>query len=209
MSEQAPRWLAWAREIQALAQTGHHYAHDDFERQRAERLLEIAAAIVADHGALPAEQVRLAFAEQPGFVTPKVDVRGVVFRGGEVLLVWDALGEGWTLPGGWADVGETPRQAVERELHEETGLRVHATRLVGVYDANRLEGAMSLFHAYKLVFLCEALDGELTPSLETPQLAYFPADRLPEPLAGPRTRPRHVHDALLAAADAARPAAFD
>jgi hypothetical protein len=105
----------------------------------ATRLLAIASEIVAEHTSLPAGDALTAFTAQPGYVTPKVDVRGAVFRGQEVLLVREALDGGWTLPGGWADVGESPARSVEREVWEEAGLRVHASRLVGVYDANRVE----------------------------------------------------------------------
>ncbi|MEW6566940.1 MAG: NUDIX hydrolase N-terminal domain-containing protein [Chloroflexota bacterium] len=205
----APRWLAWAREIQSLAQTGLHYAHDDFELGRAQRLLEIAADIVGAHADLPRQEIRMAFSEQPGYVTPKVDVRGAVFRGDEILLVRESLDGGWTLPGGWADVGESPTEAVEREVREEAGLHVRVARLVGVYDANRVEEALSLFHAYKLVFLCQEIGGEPTPSAETSQVAFFPLDRLPEPFSAHRTTPRHVADAFAAHADPDRPAAFD
>ncbi len=198
MRAHPPRWLVWAREIQSLAQTGLHYAHDAFERARAERLLEVAAAMVAAHSDLPREEIRLAFSAQPGYVTPKVDVRGAVFRGDEILLVQERLDGGWTLPGGWADVGESPAQAVEREVREEAGLLVRAASLVGVYDANRVEEALSLFHAYKLVFLCQEVSGELNSSSETAQAGFFPLDRLPGPLSAYRTTPRHLADALAA-----------
>jgi ADP-ribose pyrophosphatase YjhB (NUDIX family) len=205
----APRWLEWAREIQALAQTGHHDARDDLERHRAERLLEIAAEIVAEHGHIPADEAFKAFSSQPGYVTPKVDVRGAVFRGEDLLLVREAIDGGWTMPGGWADVGETPRAAVQREVWEEAGLKVQALRLVGAYDANRIEEAMPLFHAYKLVFLCQILEGELTPSSETTALGFFAFDALPQPLSAHRTTPRHLADALAALRDPARLAVFD
>jgi ADP-ribose pyrophosphatase YjhB (NUDIX family) len=205
----APRWLEWAREIQALAQTGHHYAHNDFDRDRAEKLLGIASEIVAEHTDLPVEAARAAFAAQPGYVTPKVDVRGAVFRGRELLMVREAIDGGWTLPGGWADVGESPRTAVEREVREESGLEVRAERLVGAYDANRVDDAMSLFHAYKLLFLCRLIGGELTPSAETPELGFFALDALPQPLSPHRTTPRHLSDAIASLDDPALPTVFD
>ena len=47
-----PRWLEWAREIQALAQTGDHYVLKDYQHQKNHRLLEIAAEIVSEHSGL-------------------------------------------------------------------------------------------------------------------------------------------------------------
>lgn len=203
------RWLAWAREIEALAQTGRHYARNDFERDRAERLLEIAAEIVAAHSTLPVGEALAAFTAQPGYVTPKVDVRGAVLDGDRLLMVRESIDGNWTLPGGWADVGEPPALAAEREVLEEAGLTVRAMHLVGVYDANRVEGELPLFHAYKLVFLCDWLAGELKPSSETSEVGFFPIDALPGPLSPYRTTPRLLEDVLAFRGDPARPTVFD
>jgi ADP-ribose pyrophosphatase YjhB (NUDIX family) len=196
MGDYVAKWLEWAREIQALAQTGLHYAQNEFEAEREERLLEIAAEIVCEHTGLNKPDVLQMFSSQPGYVTPKVDVRGVVFEAGEILMVREAMDGKWTLPGGWADVGETPSRAVEREVFEEAGLTVKARKLIGVYDANRVEDAMPLFHAYKLIFLCERQSGMLRESKETSEVAFFPTGELPEPLSPYRTTPRHIRDAI-------------
>lgn len=203
------RWLDWARQLQALAQTARHYARNEYERDRAEKLLDLAAEIVAEHSTLPASDARTAFTAQPGYVTPKVDVRGAVFRDGQLLLVREAIDGGWTFPGGWADVGEEPHRAAEREVFEESGLRVRAVRLIGVYDANRVEDSLSLFHAYKLLFLCESLGGELATSSETSEVRFFDLDTLPEPLSTYRTTPRHLEDAIASHRDPARATVFD
>lgn len=209
MSEQVSRWLVWAREIHALAETSLHYAKNSFERSRAERLREIAAEIVSTHSVMSKQEVQVAFSAQPGYITPKVDVRGAVFREEKILLVREIMDDGWTLPGGWADVGESPRVAVEREVLEEAGLSVRATKLVGVYDANRIETALPLYHAYKLVFLCEPLSDELSTSSETSEVGFFPFDDLPHPLSAHRTLPRHLDDAVASYHDPNRATGFD
>jgi len=203
------RWLDWARRLEALAQTARHYARNEYERDRAEKLLDLAAEIVAEHSTLPASDVRAAFTAQPGYVTPKVDVRGAVFRDGQVLLVREAIDGGWTFPGGWADVGEEPHLAAEREVLEESGLRVRAVQLVGVYDANRIEDSLPLFHAYKLLFRCEGLGGDLATSSETTEVRFFDLDALPQPLSTYRTTPRHIEDALACHRDPTRATVFD
>lgn len=205
----SPQWLDWAREIQALAKTSHHYASNEFERQRAERLLGIAGEIVNLHTGMEITQIQQAFNAQPGYVTPKVDVRAAVFDQDHLLFVEEALDGGWTLPGGWADVGDRPSQAIEREVLEEAGLEVACQRLIGVYDANRVPGSLPLFHAYKLVFLCERIGGALRSSHETSAVKFFPRDALPEPLSGHRTTPRHIEDAFEALHDPGRPVVFD
>lgn len=203
-----PRWLEWAREIQALAQTGLHYATDDYHRDRYRRLMNIAMEITTEYGGLPRENVERAFMAARGYATPKVSVRGAVFRGGKILLVRDRADGGWCMPGGWADVGDSPSDMVEREVLEESGLRVRATRLVGVYDANRESGPMEVLHAYDLVFLCDDLGGEPRASNETSDAGFFGLDEIPT-LSSARTGLRHLQAAFARREDFSLPAEFD
>jgi ADP-ribose pyrophosphatase YjhB (NUDIX family) len=203
-----PRWLEWAREIQSLAQTGGHYAENEYQRARNARLMEIAAEIVAEQTGIGLEPLLGVFQLQKGYATPKVDVRGVVFRDGKLLLVRERQDNGWTMPGGWADVGDVPSQAAEREVWEEAGFHVKASKLIGVYDANRVE-PLELFQAYKLVFLCDMIDGEARPSSETSEVAFFGKDEIPPGLSGERTRPRHIQDAFAALQDPSIATKFD
>jgi ADP-ribose pyrophosphatase YjhB (NUDIX family) len=202
------RWLEWAREIQALAQTGQHYAPDDYHRQRYQRLTEIAAEIVSEHTTLAFEPLRDAFHAELGYATPKVDVRAAVFQENKLLMVRERGDGRWTLPGGWADVGDVPSEAAERETWEEAGFRVKARKLIGVYDANRIS-PMEFNHAFKLVFLCELIDGVPTPSNETSEVAFFAQEEIPAALSGERTRPRHISDAFAALTDLDCPTRFD
>jgi ADP-ribose pyrophosphatase YjhB (NUDIX family) len=189
------RWLEWSREIQALAQTGYHYAVDEFQRQRYQRLMEIAAEMVSEYSNLDYSSTLEAFNTQIGYATPRVDVRGAVFQDKRLLLVRERMDGGWTLPGGWADIGEIPSMAAEREVWEEAGFHVKARKVVGVYDANRV-GKLELFHAYKIVFLCELVSGEARSSLETSEVAFYGREKLPEMLSGERTKLRHIQDAF-------------
>jgi ADP-ribose pyrophosphatase YjhB (NUDIX family) len=203
-----PQWLEWAREIQALAQTGSHYAENIYQLQRYQRLMEIAAEIVDNYSESNSSEIRLAFNTPEGYATPKVDVRGAVFIHNQLLLVREKADGDWTLPGGWADVGESPAQAAEREVWEETGFRVEAKKVIGIYDANRL-GKLEFFHAYKIVFLCELISGNPTPSNETTEVAFFSKDEIPGNLSGERTKPRHLQDVFTNLDDPNHPTLFD
>ncbi len=203
-----PRWLEWAREIQALAQTGYHYSENEYQRERYHRLTEIAAEIISEHSELPFDPLLSTFNRQIGYATPRVDVRGAVLTDGKLLLVRERQDGGWTMPGGWADVGDVPSQAVEREVWEEAGLRVKARKVIGVYDANRV-GPLEIFHAFKVVFLCELLGGQPRPSSETSEVAYFGPDEIPTLLSGERTKPRHISDAFKILMNPDCPTVFD
>jgi ADP-ribose pyrophosphatase YjhB (NUDIX family) len=203
-----PQWLAWAREIQALSQTGLHYAANDYQRERNKRLTEIAAEIISWYTEIDFPIITNLFRGQVGYATPRVDIRGAVFHEGRLLLVKERIDGGWTMPGGWADVGDIPSESVEREVLEESGFRVSAKRLIGVYDANRV-GPMEIFHAYKIIFLCEILAGNPRTSYETTEVAFFDYEQIPRPLSGERTKPRHIQDAFSAFADPMKLAVFD
>jgi len=205
----APRWLDWAREVQALAQTGLNYAENDYQRERYNRLSEIAAEIFAEHSHLAYQPLRDVFQAQIGYATPRVDVRGAVFDAqGRLLLVRERADGGWTMPGGWADVGDTPSEGAEREVWEEAGFRVRARRLIGVYDGNRVE-PLEVFHAFKLIFLCELIGGQATTSHETTEVAFFAQSEIPELLSAERTKTRHIADAFVAYRDPNYPTVFD
>jgi ADP-ribose pyrophosphatase YjhB (NUDIX family) len=194
---ETPRWLRWGREIQALAQTGSHYAANYYDQHRYQRLSEIAAEIISAYSDLEETPLVELFNNQIGYATPRVDVRAAIFRDGKLLLVRERMDNGWTLPGGWADVGDIPSEAAEREAWEEAGFRVKARKVVGVYDANRV-GPLELFHAFKIIFLCDILSGQEQPSEETSEVAFFGDDELPAELSGERTKPRQIADAFAA-----------
>ena len=206
-----PRWLEWAREIQSLAQTGLAHSENDFDARRYRRLAEIAAEIVSTQSGLGQEatdRLLADFVAQPGYATPKIDVRGAVVQDGQILLVQERADERWCMPGGWADVGECPSEAVVREVREESGFDVAPRKLLGVYDANRGGRPLSFYHAYKIVILCEVTGGEARPSDETLHVAFYPFGKLP-PLSSNRTNARHLAEVQAHLEDPARLATFD
>ena len=203
-----PPWLAWAREIQALAQTGLAYSESEYATQRYQRLMEIAAEIIHSHAGLAVGPLLESFVAQPGYATPKVDVRGAVLQGGRILLVQERSDGRWCMPGGWADVGDLPSAVVVREVWEESGFQVAPRKVLGVYDANRSGTPLEFYHAYKVIFLCELEGGNARPSDETSDVDFFSFDNLP-PLSANRTNERHLAEVQAHLQDPDRPAAFD
>ncbi len=202
-----PQWLDLARELQAMAQTGLTYTKNDYDIHRYQRLLEISAKIIAHYTTLEKEPILKGFSIQNGYATPKVDVRGAIIRDGKILLVQEKEDGKWSMPGGWADVGDLPSAMVEREVWEESGFRVKAEKIIAVYDANRIS-PLELFHAYKLVFLCTIISGEPTPSDETLAVNFFDPQHLP-PLSSWRTNERMLHEVFEHVENPGRVAAFD
>jgi ADP-ribose pyrophosphatase YjhB (NUDIX family) len=187
-----PSWLDYARRLQAIAQSGLAYSPNPYDLERYETVREIAAQMMAAISAAPVEPIRFLFAGQSGYATPKVDVRGALFRDDRILLVREREDGGWTLPGGWADVGESPADATVREVREESGYQTRAVKLLALYDRNRHGHPPIPFHAYKLFFQCELLGGTPAPSSETTAVDWFAADALPA-LSTSRVTAAQIH----------------
>jgi ADP-ribose pyrophosphatase YjhB (NUDIX family) len=209
-------WLRWARELQAVAQSGLRYAEDPafagdhFDVDRYDQVRRIAAAMMAAGSDVAEDDVLPLFEAQTGHATPKLDVRGVVLDEHQrVLLVRERLdGDRWTLPGGWADVNESPSEAVCREVWEETGLEVAATRLLALWDRDRHDHPPHPFHTWKIVFLCHVTGGSATSTLEASDPTYWSVDDLPELSTSRVTAPQLVRLRDLSV-DAASTTVFD
>jgi ADP-ribose pyrophosphatase YjhB (NUDIX family) len=166
--------------LQAIAQEGLTYTRDGYDLGRYEQLRELTAEIYAAHSTVTVEEARDLLALETGPATPKVDVRAAVFREGRILLVKEPGDEGWSLPGGWADVGESASEAAARETLEESGYRVRPVKLLAAYDRDRHGHPPIPYHVYKLMFLCEILDEAPSAEVDSDEVRFFGEDELPE-----------------------------
>jgi 8-oxo-dGTP pyrophosphatase MutT (NUDIX family) len=119
---------------------------------------------------------------------------------GRVLMMRRSDNGRWGLPAGAVDPGETPAEAVAREVHEETGLHVRPTRIAGAFGGKdfrvRYENGDDAEYTV-IVFDCEVISGTLAAvDGEALELRYFAPNEAPElPLAYPRSLlgPRDEH----------------
>jgi ADP-ribose pyrophosphatase YjhB (NUDIX family) len=151
-----PDWLVWAREIQAIAQTGLTFSKDPYDLDRFAALRRLSARIMAEHTGAELGRIEGLFDAETGYATPKVGVRGAVFdAAGRILMVRETADEHrWTLPGGWADVNQTPAQSVVREVFEESGYHVRAVKLAAVWDRSRHTHPATTFSVVRMFFVC-------------------------------------------------------
>jgi len=204
-------WLAAAERLRAIAQTGLTYAKDRFDLQRYRELEGMSLDMLAALLSSTPEIMREVFELSRGYPTPKVDVRTAVFSEGRILLVQEWLDGGWTMPGGWADEADSPREAAERECREESGYEVRAARLIALRDRRRhpqQPRPRQLGGIYKVFFLGELLGGAARVSEETTDVGFFALDELP-PLSLVRTLPEDIELAHRFHIDPSLPAVFD
>jgi ADP-ribose pyrophosphatase YjhB (NUDIX family) len=202
--------LEWARKVQAIAQNGLLFTHDQFDRERYEQLQQLVASILASELELPLERVKAFYSADDGYATPKVDVRGGVFDQNKVLMVRERSDGKWTLPGGWVDVNDAPSSAVEREIREESGYLAKAVKLAALFDKNNPAHGHppGITHIYKLLFLCELTGGTATISSETDAVEFFPVDSLP-PLSTGRATESQIQRLYLHHLNRDLPTDFD
>lgn len=179
--------LELSRRLLALSQTGLHFTSEEYDRERYREVAEIAAQLLALHSGASAEALQRTWFVEEGYATPKIDVRGAVFRDDHVLLVRERADGKWTLPGGWADVNDTPSHAVEKEIEQESGFVAKAAKLAAAYDRNLHGHPAFLFHTWKLFFICDIVGGAARTSYETTAVDFFPLDALPELSTGRAT----------------------
>jgi ADP-ribose pyrophosphatase YjhB (NUDIX family) len=203
-----PAWLVWARSLNALAQTGLTFAENPYDAERYTAIRTIAAEMIAQGTGADAGRVLDLLASDAGYATPKVDVRGVVFRDGKILLVQERSDGLWALPGGWADVGDSPADAVVREIREESGFETRATKLLALLDRNRHGHPPHVNHIYKIFIRCEIIGGSPTTSHEIQDVGFFPQDEIPE-LSLTRNVPSQIARIFEQYRDSDLPADFD
>ena len=170
-------WLNWAVELQSLAQAGLTYGKDVYDRERYERIREIAAEMVAHRTDIPLEKVKGLFCNETGYQTPKLDTRAAIFRDGRILLVQERDGR-WALPGGWVEVNLSVGENTVKEVKEEAGLDVTADRIIAVQDRARHNQPRYAYGVCKIFVLCTLLGGAFRENSETLGFSWF---RPPQP----------------------------
>jgi ADP-ribose pyrophosphatase YjhB (NUDIX family) len=173
-------WLDVVQALQRIAQAGLAYSEGPFDRQRYSELMALAAEIGgASLGTTVTEFDQILRAEK-GYPTPKVEVRAVVPKDGKLLFVREVTDGRWALPGGWADIGSTPSEMAAREVLEETGYLVRATKLLALLDKSKHEHPRDIAWVYKVFCRCELVGGEPSTNHETLEVAFFGKHELPE-----------------------------
>jgi len=202
--------LAAARELAAISQTGLHFAKEKYDQERYQRVGEIAVILLAGCSDVPSQTIHAWSKEEFGYATPKIDVRAFILDRDRVLLIREDADQGrWTLPGGWADVNESPSEAVAREVEEESGYVVKPLRLLSVLDRES-QGLVPPFpyHIYKLFFHCEIAGGNPKRTTESSESAFFAEAELPE-LSLSRVLPGQIHVFFLAIRSGTTATTFD
>lgn len=173
-------WKQWAQELQFLAQCSLAYSKDKFDRERSERIREIACEMLSFKYDLPLEKIKMDFAGEIGYQTPKVETRAAVIKDNKILLVREQFDGKWALPGGYQDVNMSIRENVIKESSEEAGAVVNPIKVVAVLDYNRHHHVNFPLGMVKIFVLCEYINHSFNENTETLGAEFYSLDDLPE-----------------------------
>lgn len=204
-----PRWLDWTRRLQSVAQAGLTYSQNPYDLERYGDVRRVAAEIAAAGSEGDVDAILAFFASERGYPTPKVDVRAAVIVEGRILLVKERDDGGWTVPGGWADVGESAAEATVRETREEAGVEVRPEKVIALYERERRGHPPHPEFSYKVFFACQVCGvSEPRGGPETLGAAFFAPGALP-PLSSARVTAQEIATAFAHDRDPGLPTEFD
>lgn len=173
--------LNYAKRLRSIAHLGLTYANNEYDTDRYRELEQISLEMMNMATGLPSDQLAGYFSAAKEYITPKVDIRAVIFdHKNEILLVKEKADGKWSLPGGWADIGQSPTEAAVKEALEETGFNVKPIKLLAVLDKRCHPHPPQLDYVYKIFIQCEITSGEYNQAFDILDMGFFKQDDLPE-----------------------------
>lgn len=155
----------------SITETGLAFSRDEFDQERYLELRQLLGHLLADWSDLDGKELTELLRPTDFYATPLIDVRAVLVRDGKVCLVKGKNENTWALPGGFCEVGLSPKENIVKEVQEETGFNVSVSRLLAIFDTNKFQFQSKQYA--KLVFECQIEDGDFQPNTEIEELAFL------------------------------------
>ena len=161
----------------AITDTGLTYTKDPFDRERYEDLRQILWSVLQDQTELNQEELTAILKPTASYATPLMDVRAWIVQDQKICLVRGQGEDTWALPGGFGEVGYSPKENIQKEVQEETGFSVEVGSLLAIFDTNRFQLQNNQY--VKFVFDCQLLDGRFQENQEVAELAQLASQMFP------------------------------
>jgi len=169
------------KRLRSIADTGLLYYNNEYDKARYLELLEISFQLLSKVSMQDIGILKESFQLSKEYPTAKVDIRGMVLSPDKkILLVKESSDNKWSLPGGWADIGYSPKEVIVKEFKEETGLDIIPQALLAVFDKRMHAHPPQPFYVYKIVFYCDAISSQLNKGFDIADVQYFDVSNLPE-----------------------------
>ncbi len=169
------------KRLKSITDIGLLYCNNEYDRARYLELQAISFQLLSKVSGQSMEVLKVSFPSHKDYPTAKVDIRGLVLSSEKkILLVKESADNKWSLPGGWADIGYSPKEVIIKELKEETGLDVIPETLLAIFDKRMHLHPPQPFYVYKMVFHCKAVSSQLHKGFDVLDVQYFDINNLPE-----------------------------
>jgi ADP-ribose pyrophosphatase YjhB (NUDIX family) len=169
------------KRLTSIADVGLLYCNNDYDRERYAEVKETSLRLLGQLSGHDIEALKQTFPLVKDYPTVKIDVRAFVLSpDNKVLMARESVDGKWSIPGGWADIGDSPAETAAKECREETGIEVIPKRLLAVYDKKKHNHPAEPFHIYKLMFHCEPVSSTLKKGFDVLDVGYFDINNLPE-----------------------------
>ncbi len=182
--------------IQSIAKIGLIYSKDPYARTNYQEINDLTVKFLEDF--MEVKFDRPNYFKRDIYPTPNVSVRTVIFNRDRtrLIMVREVVTQTYSLPGGWADLYDSPSQTARNECQQEAGADIEIVRLVGITNRTPFKNPTSV-PEYVVIFEAK-LKGELHEhEYETDDVGWFDVDNLP-PLS-PKVTPQEVQRMIDAA----------
>lgn len=168
------------KRLKSISDIGLLYTQNDYDKERYSEILEVSYKLLHTITGQDIASLKQLYLETKEYPTAKVDVRALVIKDNKILFVKESTDNKWSLPGGWADIGYSPKEVIIKECKEETGLEVIPERLLAVFDKKFHAHPPQPFYVYKMVLHCKAVSTVIVKGFDVLDVQYFAIDDLPE-----------------------------
>ena len=174
-------FLEYIKRIKAISDTGLLYSLSEYDTDRYKELQSISIEMMGMLADKEPKILKNFYLPQKDYPTPKVDIRGLILNDKkEILMVREKEDGKWSLPGGWAEIGFSPSEVIQKETKEETGFSIRVIRPLAIYDKKFHQHPPQPAYVYKIVFLCEITGGNISTAFDITGIGYFNINSLPE-----------------------------
>jgi 8-oxo-dGTP diphosphatase len=173
-------YIAFIQRVMAIAHTGLTYTNDPYARENYEELMSLSKTMLHEFSNRHIEPIDL-YVDQR-YPTPQPTVRVLLVQDRQLCLVKEHFGPAqgqWSLPGGWCDIGKSPKEAALAEGEEESGYPIVIDRILAVMD-RRFYLESELHSTYTICFLAHPTGPSRGHNFEVEEVAWFDFDQLPE-----------------------------
>ena len=165
--------------VQSISKIGLVYSKDPYALTNYKELNDLSTKFLEDF--LEVKFDRPNYFQRDIYPTPNISVRTIIFNKDKtkVLMVREAALQAYSLPGGWADLYDSPSQTAKNECKQEAGADIEIVRLVGLTSRTPFKAPTSI-PEYVAIFEAKLTKLNKEHEYETDDVGFFDINNLPE-----------------------------